>query len=60
MYKSAADISKDLDVSIKLAYPVYQQHEKIRQGKYYWNKYLKNVFLLVSSFLKKCINNSKT
>ncbi|XP_026810385.1 dynein regulatory complex subunit 4-like isoform X2 [Rhopalosiphum maidis] len=33
LYKSAADISKDLDVSIKLAYPVYQQHEKIRQEK---------------------------
>ncbi|XP_060871683.1 golgin subfamily A member 6-like protein 22 isoform X3 [Metopolophium dirhodum] len=33
LYKSAADISKDLDVSIKLAYPAYQQHEKIRQEK---------------------------
>ncbi|XP_027838855.1 golgin subfamily A member 6-like protein 22 isoform X2 [Aphis gossypii] len=33
LYKSAADISNDLDVSIKLAYPVYQQHEKIRQEK---------------------------
>lgn len=33
LYKSAADISKDLGVSIKLAYPVYQQHEKIRRGK---------------------------
>jgi hypothetical protein len=34
LYKSAADISKDLNVSIRLAYPVYQQYEKIRQGKY--------------------------
>ncbi|KAE9534304.1 hypothetical protein AGLY_008394 [Aphis glycines] len=29
----ASDISNDLDVSIKLAYPVYQQHEKVRQEK---------------------------
>ncbi|XP_025419289.1 golgin subfamily A member 6-like protein 1 isoform X2 [Sipha flava] len=33
LYKSAADISKDLNVSIRLAYPVYQQYEKIRQEK---------------------------
>ncbi|XP_050532844.1 golgin subfamily A member 6-like protein 22 isoform X3 [Daktulosphaira vitifoliae] len=33
LYKSAADVAKDLGVSIELAYPVYKKHEKLRQEK---------------------------